>query len=117
MQVALRKLQGAAYCSFRRAFENNNFGKVSLINLISTWSSLPKHCIFADSLLIVSYVQGVLLIMFFHNKLLFYTGIEYMKPLSFFSLVSFMICCVLCTTEVVGKFTGNRQSRRSLQSY
>ena len=81
--------------SFHRTFENNYFGKVSLMNLVSTWSNLPKHCIFADSLLIVSYVQGVLLTMFFHcqNKLLFYIGVEQTNPLSFFSLVSFMICC------------------------
>ena len=35
-----------------------------------------KELIFADSLLIVSYVQGALLILFFHNKLLFYIVIE-----------------------------------------
>ena len=35
-----------------------------------------KELIFADSLLIVSYEQGVLLILFFHNKLLFYIVIE-----------------------------------------
>ena len=71
VEIALRKLQGAAHCSFRRAFENNYSGKVSLINLISTWSNMPKHCIFADSLLIVNCVQDVLLLMPFHNKLLF----------------------------------------------
>ena len=47
---------------------------------------MRKHCIFADSLLIVRYVQGVLLKLFFHNKLLSYNGIEYMKPLFFFFL-------------------------------
>ena len=35
-----------------------------------------KELNFADSLLIVSYVQGDLLILFFHNKVLFYNDIE-----------------------------------------
>ena len=43
------------------------------------------HCILADALLIVSYAHGVLLIMFFHDKLLFYIGIEKMKLFYFFS--------------------------------
>ena len=45
---------------------------------------MPKHCIFTDPLLIISYVQSALLILFFHNKLLFYNDIELIKPLSFF---------------------------------
>ena len=47
-----------------------------LINFISTSNNLTKHYIFADSLLIVSYVQGALLIPFFHNKLLIQNDIE-----------------------------------------
>ena len=52
------------------------FGKISLTNLSSTWNKLLEHCIFADSLVIVSYVQRVLVILFFHSKLVFYNGIE-----------------------------------------
>ena len=65
VEIALRKQQGGSNYSFRRAFENNYFGKVSLINLVSTWSNLPKHCVFSDYFLIVSHAQGVLLKIFF----------------------------------------------------
>ena len=43
VQGGLQNEQGAAFQS-----------KVSLINFISTWNNLPKHCIFAGSLLIIS---------------------------------------------------------------
>ena len=33
---------------------------------------MAKHCIFTDYLLIISYVQSALVILFFHNKSLFY---------------------------------------------
>ena len=44
---------------------------------------MSKNCIFTDPLLITSYVSA-LLILFFHNKLLFYNDNEQIKPLSFF---------------------------------
>ena len=56
--------------------QGSAFEKVLLINFIDTWNSLPKHCIFVDCLFIVSYLQGILLVMLFHNKLLFYNEIE-----------------------------------------
>ena len=31
-----------------------------MLNVISAWKNLTKHCIFANSLLIVSYIQGAL---------------------------------------------------------
>ena len=34
--------------------------KIFLVDVISTYKNLPKHWIFADSLLIVSYIQSVL---------------------------------------------------------
>ena len=107
MQIAVQKQQEASYCSFRRACENNYFGKASLISLISIWSKLPNHCIFADSLLIVSYVQGVLLIMFFHNNFSF---ILVSNKWSYF-----MICCFVCTLEAVEKFTGKRWSHEAFK--
>ena len=42
-------VQGLLPTEQEAAFEKNYFGKVLLINFISTWNSLPKHCIFADS--------------------------------------------------------------------
>ena len=33
---------------------------------------MAKHCIFTDYLLIIGYVQSALVILFFHNKSLFY---------------------------------------------
>ena len=36
------------------------FGKVSLINFFSTWTKIPKNCIFADVLLMEGQVQGAL---------------------------------------------------------
>ena len=62
----------------KTAFQDNYFVKVLLIN------SLPKHCIFADSLFIVFFHD--ILVLFFHDKLLFRNEIEYIKPLSFFSI-------------------------------
>ena len=47
-----------------------------------------KELIFAVSLVIVSYVQGASLIVFFHNKFLFYNAIELVKPLFFQLLAS-----------------------------
>ena len=47
VQGGLQNEQGAA-------FQGNYFGKVLLINFISTWNNLPKHCIFAGSLFIIS---------------------------------------------------------------
>ena len=44
---------------------------------------MSKNCIFTDPLLITSYVSA-LLILFFHNKLLFYNDNEQIKPLSVF---------------------------------
>ena len=41
------------------------------------------NCIFTDPLLTTRYVSA-LLILFFHNKLLFYKDNEQIKPLSFF---------------------------------
>ena len=37
----------------KTAFQDNYFVEVLLINFINTWNSLPKHCIFVDSLFIV----------------------------------------------------------------
>ena len=54
--VALRTEQGAVYCSFRRAFWNNYVETFLVINFIITWNKLPNHCIFAGTLLIVSFV-------------------------------------------------------------
>ena len=34
--------------------------EVLLIKVITTWKNLPKHYIFADFLLILSYMQGAL---------------------------------------------------------
>ena len=47
-----------------------------------------KELIFAVSLVIASYVQGASLIVFFHNKFLFYNAIELVKPLFFQLLAS-----------------------------
>ena len=30
------------------------------MKIVTTWKNLPKHCIFADFLLIVSHLQGAL---------------------------------------------------------
>ena len=35
------------------------FGKIFLTNFISTWNNFSKHCVFAESLLIVSYVRAL----------------------------------------------------------
>ena len=53
-------MQGATYCSFGRVFQNSYLEKVLLINFIIDWDNLLKHSIFADSLMIVNYVQGAL---------------------------------------------------------
>ena len=45
---------------FRRALENNYFGKASLINFINTLNKIPKHCIFAAIFLIEVQAQGPL---------------------------------------------------------
>ena len=55
-----RSTKGTARCHIYRALWNNYFGKALLIHFISTWINSLKHCIFADFLLIVSYVQGFL---------------------------------------------------------
>ena len=48
-------------CSFRRALQNNYFGKVLLINFVSTTSNnLLKHCISNEFLLMEDFVQGPL---------------------------------------------------------
>ena len=52
--------KGAVHCSFSRTLSKCYFGKALLINFISTWKNSLKHCIFADFLLIVSYIQGFL---------------------------------------------------------
>ena len=53
-------MKDAAHCYFRKELSNSYFGKVLLINFVSTWKNLLKHCIFAHLLLMVSYVQGTL---------------------------------------------------------
>ena len=55
--------------------QGSAFEKVLLINFIDTRNSLPKHCVFVDCLFVESQLQGILLIMFFHNKPLFYNKI------------------------------------------
>ena len=41
-------------------FRKNCFRKVFLINFVSTWNNLLKHCIFDTLLLMEGYVQGAL---------------------------------------------------------
>ena len=49
------------HCSFRRALQNNYFNKkVPLITFTDTSNKMFNHCSFANSLLIVSYVQVAL---------------------------------------------------------
>ena len=54
-----------------------------------------KHYIFPDSLLVVSYVQDALLILFFHDKLLFPNDIEQIEPLFIFSICQLLVV-LLC---------------------
>ena len=59
---------------FRRALENNYFGKASLINFINTLNKIPKHCIFAAVFLIEGSVQGAL-----RKELLIASFVEHFK--------------------------------------
>ena len=52
--------KGTAHCHICRALSNISFGKASLINFVSTGKNSLKHCIFAEFLLIVIYVEGFL---------------------------------------------------------
>ena len=52
--------KGAVHSYFRKVLWKNYFEKVLLTNFISIWKNSRKYCIFADFLLIVSYVQIVL---------------------------------------------------------
>ena len=48
------------FCRLSQSDLKKCFGKVFLTNFIITWSYLPRYCVFAESLQIVSYVQGAL---------------------------------------------------------
>ena len=72
-----------------------------------------KELISADSLLIVSYVQGALLLLFFHNKLLFYNDIV-KKVLSFYSSAS-CYAALFAQQKQPNKVAENRGSRQSFQ--
>ena len=37
-------MKGAAHCSFRRGLLNSYFGKAMLMNFVSNWIKLFKHC-------------------------------------------------------------------------
>ena len=50
----------AAHSSFRGALLKKLLWKVCLINFISNRNNLRRHCVFSDSLLILSYAQGAL---------------------------------------------------------
>ena len=58
VQGTLRK--GLLIVSFVERFKTTTFRKVSLISFIDTLNKILKHCLFADFLLIASYVQRVL---------------------------------------------------------
>ena len=49
-------MKDAAHCYLRYSY----FGEVLLINFVSFWKNLLKHCSFVDLLLVVSYVQVTL---------------------------------------------------------
>ena len=68
-------MKGAAHGSFRRALLNSYF---LLTKAIATWKNLPKHCIFADFLLILNYIQGAL-----QKELLIVSFVELFKNANF----------------------------------
>ena len=48
------------FCRLSQSHLEKCFGKVFLTNFIITWKYWSRYCVFAESLLIVSYVQGAL---------------------------------------------------------
>ena len=58
-----------------------------------------KDLIFADSLLIVSDIQGASLILGFHDKLLFIMILNKQSQYLFFLFVRYILCCFVCRTE------------------
>ena len=50
--------KGTSHCSFHRALQNSHIGRVSLINFVTTWNNLLRHCISPEFLLIKGDLQG-----------------------------------------------------------